>query len=196
MLQVVQNSTEMHVTKARKRKREMQRATWFLAMFTGVLAIFTAGMTFATFWLAHETRESGLEQIRVTTWLTLDPQYDRTELRKSRKSFAKDLDPYDPAKHDDMNDDVIDYFEAIASVYNRNLLNEELAASSFGYSATRWWDAAKDYIKDERLKLNDPSIYEEFEAFVKAMRKYEPNATTDAKDLKDFLHGEETLDSD
>ena len=156
---------------------------------------FTAGMTAATFWLAHETRDSAREQIRVQTWLTLDPQYDTKEMRLKRMSLAKSIQTYDPKKREEIEDDPLDYFETIGSVYNRHLLNEELAVSSFSYSATRWWDAAQQYIYDERRRTNDPSIYEEFEAFVKAMRKYEPQPVTAPDDLKAFLHDEQTLEA-
>ena len=111
-------------------------------------------------------------------------------------SLAKAIESYDPEKRAEIEDDPLDYFETIGSVYNRHLLNEELAASSFSYSATRWWDAAKDYIYDERRRTNDPSIYEEFEAFVKAMRKYEPAPVTTPNDLKTFLDDEKTLEPD
>jgi len=37
-----------------------------------------------------------------------------------------------PAKRADIDEDVLDFFESVGTLYKRNLLNKELAASSFG----------------------------------------------------------------
>jgi len=73
------------------------------------------------------------------------------------------------------------------------LLNKELAASSFSFEATRWWEVAKAYIADERRAAHDESLWSDFEAFAKAMRKNEKHLNK--ADLKDFLAGEQALES-
>jgi len=97
-----------------------------------------------------------------------------------------------PAKRAEVNDDVLNFFEAIGVLYNRNLLNKELAESSFSYWAVGYWEAARVYIGDERRIEHDESIYGDFEAFAKATQKRKP-LLSDAE-LKDFLAAEKALE--
>src|SRR5262245_6415086 len=134
---------------------------------------------------AHDRRGQGAER---------DPKFDSKELRLARKKLAKQLDPYDPAKRAEMDGDVLDFLESVGALYNRNLLNKELAASSFSYRATRWCEVAKNYIADQRRDAHDESLYNDFEAFAKATRKNEPDLSE--ADLKDFLADEKALESE
>ena len=174
--------------------RKVERATWLLAVFTGIVAIFTAALAIAAFWTVREERRASAEQLGVRTWLYVDPQFNSKELRLARKKLAQQLDPYDPRKRAQIDDDVLNFFESVGALYKRNLLNKELAASSFSYWAIRWWEVAKAYVADERRAEHNESIYSDFEAFAKAMRKDETHLS-DA-DLKAFLADEESLESE
>jgi hypothetical protein len=134
------------------------------------------------------------EQMGVQTWLHLDPQFDSKELRLARKKLAQELDPYDPGKRAEIDDDVLNFFESVGALYNRNLLNKELAASSFSFWATRWWEVAKDYVADERRAEHDKDLYGDFEAFAKEMQKGEAHLSE--ADLKDFLADEKALEGE
>jgi hypothetical protein len=48
-------------------------------------------------------------------------------MRQARKKLAQQLDPYDPANHDQIGERVLELFESIGTVYNLGLLNVELA---------------------------------------------------------------------
>ncbi|MGA2323078.1 MAG: hypothetical protein ABSG22_04445 [Sedimentisphaerales bacterium] len=159
--------------------------TWVLVAFTGLLAC-------ATLWLAFEAHMGTSRQISVQTWLTLEARFDSNDMKGARKLFAEQCDPYNPLHHDEMSEEVLDLLESIATVYNEGLLNKDLAESSFSWYATRWWEAAKPYIDEERRrKGDDQSLFGEFETFAREMREYDPKITSD--DLKKFLSDEKGL---
>jgi len=159
---------------------------------TSVLALPTVALAGATVWLAVETRKATSRQIAVQTWLTLEPRFDTNDMKRARKLFAQQCDPYRPENHRQMNEEVLEFFESVGTAYKLGLLNKKLAASSFSWHGTRWWEAAKPYVEQERKrKGDDNSIFEEFEKFAKAMRKYDPKITSD--DLEKFLDDEKGL---
>ena len=100
---------------------------------TWVLAISTVALAGATVWLALEARQGSLRQIGVQSWLTLEPRFDSNGMKKARKTLAGQSDPYDPSKHDEISEEVLDFFESVGSVYDLGMLNEKLAVSSFSY---------------------------------------------------------------
>jgi hypothetical protein len=170
-----------------------ERATWALAILTGIVAIFTAALAVAAFWTMLEERHASKEQLGVRTWLYLDPAFDSKELKLARKELARQLNPYDPAKREEVNDDALNFFESVGTLYKRSLLDDELATTSFSYWATRYWQAAKVYVADERRAKHDQDLYADFEEFAKAMQKGE-QPLSDA-DLKEFLAEEEALET-
>jgi hypothetical protein len=109
----------------------------------------------------------------------------------ARTKLAQQLDPYDPNKRAEVDESILDFFETVGALYNHDLLNKELAASSFSWEVTRWWEVAKAYIGDERRAAQDQSLFNDFEAFAKAMRKYEKHYPTET-DLKQFLADQKT----
>ena len=164
-------------------------------IITAAMALFTALLAFVTFRMAREAKESSLRQIGVTTWLALEPRFDSKEMKRARKRLANQLDPYDPTKHDQISEEVLELFESIGTVYNLGLLNIELADSSFSYFANHWWEAAKSYIDQERRNKGDnDTLFVEFEKFVQKVRKYDP--VIDSEALADFLNDEKQLNSD
>jgi hypothetical protein len=166
----------------------MCTATWFLGVVTAVLAL-------ATVVLAFEARRGSLRQIGVQTWLALEPRFDSKEMKLARKKLARQLEPYDQTKHDQITEEVLELFESIGTVYNLGLLNEKLAISSFSFYANHWWKAAKPYVDHERsVRGGDPSLFSEFESLAGAMHKHDPNI--DDKALKDFLDNERRLKTD
>jgi hypothetical protein len=162
---------------------------------TLVLAICTAVLAGATFWLVCESKQSSYRQIGVITWLVLESRFDSKEVRAARKKLAQQFDPYDATKHDEVNEKVLELFESIATVYNLRLLNGELADSSFSFYAVGWWEAAAPYILQERRAEGaDNSIFGEFESFAQKMRKDYP--PFDTEKLRKFLEDEKNLQID
>jgi len=162
--------------------------TWVLGAATVVLAG-------ATVWLAIEARQGSLRQIRVQTWLALEPRFDSKEMKAARKKLARQLDPYDQSKHDQITEEVLEFLESVATVYNLGMLDENLAVSSFSFYANHWWEAVKPYVDHERrARGDDTSLFSEFEAFARTMRKHDPRIDSSA--LKAFLENERRLKMD
>ena len=134
--------------------------------------------------------KSTKDQIGVQVWMTMEARFDSQEMKQARRKLAFQLDPYDSTKHDDIGEHVLEFFESVGSVYLHGFLTEKLAESSFSYHANRWWEAAKSYVDAERREHKaDDTLYCDFEAFVKAMWKYERHGI-DKDELKSFLEAE------
>jgi hypothetical protein len=171
---------------------KVERATWALAVLTGIVAIFTAALAVLGFLTMRQERQATERELGVRTWLYVEERSDSDEMNLARTRLAQQLDPYDPNKRGEVDESILDFFESVGSLYNHNLLNEEPAASSFSWEVTRWWEAAKTYIADERRAAQDQSLLNDLEAFAKAMAKYEkhyPNET----DVKQFLADQKNL---
>src|SRR5260370_28654668 len=95
-----------------RRGKKAERATWALAILTGIVAIFTAALAVAAFLTMLEERRSASEQLGIRTWLYVDPQFASKELKLARATLARQLDPYDPGKRAEIDDDVLNFFES------------------------------------------------------------------------------------
>ncbi len=163
-----------------------------MELWTGLAACATAFLAVATFILAAVTHRGTSRQIGVQTWLALEARFDSNDMKRARKLFAEQCDPYYPPHHDKMSEEVLDLFESIATVYNEGKLDKKLADSSFSWYATRWWEAAKAYVDAERKrKGDDGSLFEEFENMASKMKKGDPKITSE--DLAKFLADEKAL---
>lgn len=128
----------------------MRDPTWILAIGTMALAVVTTALAIATVWLAVEARKGSLRQIRVQTWLALEARLDSREIKAAERKLARQLDPYDQSKHDQITEEVLELVESIATVCNFGLLDKSLAFSSFSFYANHWWQAVKAYVDHER----------------------------------------------
>jgi len=173
----------------------MESLTGILAFATGILAFATVLLAFHTKSLAEstarmvsETREASVRQLGVETWLRLAARFDSEEIRRSRVRLAGKLENYDPSKHDEITEEVLDLFEDIGTLYKLGLINRHLADSAFSYYASRLWEVAKTYIYQERERSKDNELFSDLEAFAKSMRR--PDEKLDSLDLKKFLNDE------
>jgi (p)ppGpp synthase/HD superfamily hydrolase len=175
----------------------METLTGIMAFATGILAFATVWLAFSTRRLAQstdkmlaETHEASVRQLGVETWLRLAARFDSEELRRSRVKLAGKLENYDPSKHDEITEEVLDLFEDIGTLYKLGLINKNLADSSFSYYASRLWEVAKTYIYQERERSKDKEneLFSDFEAFAKEMRR--PDEKLDSLELKKFLNDE------
>jgi len=157
-----------------------------------IMAIATAAMAVATFWLVFESRRASFRQIGVQTWLELEKRFDSQEMKKARKNLARHLKAYDPEKHDKISETVLNFFESVGIAHKEKYLDHKLADSSFSFHACRWWEAAKPYVDQERKRQDDDdSMFEDFQNFAKLMRR--PNEKIDDLHLQRFLDDEERL---
>src|SRR5215471_4594805 len=71
------------------RGQKAELAAWLLAIFTGVVAIFTAALVAASFLTIREDRRAASEQLGLRTWLYVDPKFNSQELKLARKHLAE-----------------------------------------------------------------------------------------------------------
>ncbi|MGO9018383.1 MAG: hypothetical protein ACLQVJ_08540 [Syntrophobacteraceae bacterium] len=102
--------------------------------------------------------------------------------------LAEKLENYDPSKHDEITEEVLDLMEDVGTLYRLGLINRQLADSAFSYCASRLWEVAKTYIYQERERSKDNELFSDFEAFAKEIRRSDEKL--DSLDLKKFLSDE------
>jgi hypothetical protein len=163
-----------------------------LAYSTVVLAIVTTFMAFETWQLAKESRDASYRQIGVQTWLEFEKRFDAPEMVRARKKLALQLRASPAPKYDDIDERVPDFFEDVGIAYKSGYLDTNLANSSFSMFATRYYEAMRPFIDQERrLYGGDPTINDDFEALAKAMLG--PGEKIDEKQLDQFLQDEINL---
>ena len=175
------------------------------------LAVFTAAMAGFTAWLAWETRrlekssrentskqneawfKTSSDQIGVKTWLELEQRFDSEEMKRARKKLAQQFKAYSVSKHSKISETVLNFFESVGTAYKMGYLNEELASSSFGFYASRWWEITKAYIDQEQKRHGeDSTLFEDFKYFAQKMRL--PGEVIDDDEIQIFLDDETKLD--
>jgi hypothetical protein len=125
--------------------------------------------------------KNSLDQIGVQTWMTMEMRFDSREMKLARQHAATVLGRLRGGYA--MRDDIIELMESIATLYNHDLMNKQLAQSSFSYYAVMWWEAAKGYVIQERNRKGDRTFYSEFEKFAAEMKSYFPNTHPDGLNL-------------
>jgi hypothetical protein len=166
-----------------------------MEVIESIMAVATALMAFATFWLVFESRQASFRQIGVQTWLELECRFDSQEMKKARKNLARQMKAYNPKMHGKISETVLNFFESVGIAHQEKCLNNRLADSSFSFHACLWWEAVKAYVDQERKRQGDDvSMFEDFENFAKAMRR--PNEKIDDLKLQRFLDDEEKLTLD
>src|SRR5689334_17629897 len=85
-----------------------ERATWALAVLTGIVAIFTAALAGIAFKTMLEEHRASEKQLGVRTWLYLEQRSDSDEMNQARAKLAQDFDPYDPKKRAEIHDDILE----------------------------------------------------------------------------------------
>jgi hypothetical protein len=139
-----------------------------LVVATLLLVGATLLLVVATWLSALDSRENSSKQIGVQTWLSVQSRFDSAEFKRVRKNLAQQL----LAKRDEVQEELFEFFEAVANLYNHNLINKDLVISSFGFYAVRYWEACKHLIEVDRHNLPEgQDLYSEFEAFAKSMRE-------------------------
>ncbi len=156
------------------------------------LAVATAALAAATIWLALESRQASYRYIGVRTWLELERRFDSEEMKRARKKLAQQLKAYEATQHVRVSETVLNFFESVGTAHRLKRLNKQLARSSFGFYACRWWEAARSYIDRERKRHNeDETLFEDFEDLASQMRS--PDEKIDSEELQRFLEDESKL---
>gem|GEM_PF-437367 len=139
----------------------------------------------------------------VQVLIIYEQKFDSGDMLAARSKLATQL--LNKAPHQEMQEDVLNFFESIGLLLRLKCLNKEMVWANFSYFAIRWEYVCKDYIKEERrLKDNDTTIFEEFEGLVKVMydmeikkrKKTREQITPSSEKIQEFLTDEKGLVSD
>jgi len=159
---------------------------------TVILAAATVWLAISTVLIVKETRDGSVRQLGVQTWVHLAARFDSQEIRWARGKLAEQLEDYDSSKHDEIKELVLDVFEDIGTVFKFGLINKDLADSTFSFYATRWWELAEPYIREERRRnKDDDEIFSDFEALARKMRR-----PGEELELKKFVRDEKRFLTD
>jgi len=130
----------------------------WLVLGTWALVAVTLGLAYSTF---RATRTD----LRLRLHLKFLDRFDEVRMRGHRKVLAQQL--LAAASHDDIQEDVMNFFEDLGTFYVLGHLDDDLLWGTFSFSVTHWWSARKDYISEERQKQgNDESLFAEFQVMV------------------------------
>jgi hypothetical protein len=105
-----------------------------------VTALGTCGLVVVTLWLVKGQLSTATEQLKIRMYLELRREFDGDRLYTARKVFAGQLLDLQP--HDEMNLDVLSFFEDMGMLFRRNYLDQEMVWETFGHFAKMWWSAS------------------------------------------------------
>jgi len=132
----------------------------------------TVALVFITWLMLRKQLLIAREQMKVELQLKREEEFDSHRLISARATLARQL--LASTRHEDINEDLLNFFETVGMLLSRKYLDAEMAGVAFSYYGIRWWIACKDYIVEERKrKDNDDSLFSEFQSLVEVFYKYE-----------------------
>jgi hypothetical protein len=161
--------------------------TWALVGVTLVLV-------WVTFWMFRQQRELLRGDLKVRLQLTFIERFDSDRMKHYRGVLAQRL--LANAPHNDIQEDVMNFFEDLDLFLVRGYLDEELAWETFGFYAVRWWAACNDYILEECKRNNDLTLFTGFKDLVDRFSTHDVHnglKKPSSEDIEQFLQGEQEL---
>jgi len=169
--------------------------TWALVAGTLALVGVTWWMMQKQIDLLREQTADNRANLRLQNHLTFAARFDSREFHADRKLVAEKL--LAGASHDEISESVLDFFEDLGMYLRRGYFDEELAWSTFGFYAVRWWAACRDYVLEERKANNDQTLFTDFESVVERFRQLDrQHALTEPTEaeVEKFLQDEANLE--
>lgn len=101
-------------------------------------------------------------------FLQLADRYDSDEMNRRRARLARTL----LANREtlEIDDTILVFFENVALMMRRGLLDSDLTWNTFGIDVSSYWGALKGYVLAMRETFNDDSLYSEFQWLAGDMR--------------------------
>jgi hypothetical protein len=94
-------------------------------------------------------------------FLELANRYDSDEMNRRRSRLASTL--LINRESLEIDDTVLVFFENVAFMIKRHLLDRDLSWNTFGLDVCSYWSAVEHYVTHMRAVFNDPTLYSEFE---------------------------------
>ena len=133
----------------------------FLVLGTWALVVVTFWMAYRQIDLQRQQTKDAHANLCLQNHLTFTARFDSPAFLRDRKSLAELF--LANAPHDKIKESVLNFFEDMALFLRRGYLDEELAWSTFGFYAVRWWATCKGYVLGERRRQNDSTLFEDFD---------------------------------
>lgn len=143
--------------------------------------------------IAGRQEEALRTDLRLRLQLTFGERFDNSRLVAHRQRLAQQL-LISTTPHGEIQEAVMNFFEDLGLFLRRGHLDAEMAASTFGYYAVRWWGNCEPYVREERKqKGDDNELFEDFEELARRFRAVEkasglPEPSAEA--LRKFLEDE------
>jgi hypothetical protein len=129
------------------------------------LVLGTWALVVATLILVYITHQATRDDLKVKVHFRFMDRFDDVRMKGHRKLLADKL--LAQAPHGDIQEDVLNLFEDIATFQKLGHMNEDLLFSTFSFYMKHWWAATKDYIIEERQRQNnDQSLFADFQRLV------------------------------
>lgn len=145
--------------------RIMDKMTFYTAL--SAWAACTALVTTAAFVFFQLRTTHRLAYLQI--FLQLASQYDSADTRQIRSRLAHCLlkDP----ECIEIEDSLLVFFENLAILYRRGILDRDLVWNTFVFDVPRYWHAVGHFVTHLRTTHSDPSIFEEFEKFACSLER-------------------------
>lgn len=151
--------------------RAPQRYTWDM-IWEALVAVATCALVGVT-WRAFKAQLAvARDQMKVELQMKREEIFGGERLVRQRAALATQL--LRKAPHDEIQEDVMNFFETVGMLLRRGYLDQEMAWVAFSYHGIHWWSACKEYIAEERRRHeNDDTIFAEFGNLVEALYRIE-----------------------
>ena len=164
-----------------------------LVLGTWALVLVTLWMARKQISLLRQQTDDAHANISLQIHLKFTARFDTPEMLRDRKELAEH---FLSGRSPEVQERVLDFFEDMGLFLRRGHLDEELAWSTFGFYAVRWWAICKGYILKERKRQSDTTLFIDFEDLTKRFMARDSKANlTEAtpSDIENFLKDERDL---
>lgn len=137
----------------------------------------TAAASWALVWRTNTSTKKQLQLDKMTSLINmqykLENKFYGNALIIERKKLS--IQFLNNAHHDDIQENVLNFFDTVGTLLRRNAVDEELVYTGLSFYIKGWWEASKNYIYYERKRQNDNTLFEDFETLFNRMTQFEMN---------------------
>lgn len=130
-------------------------------LYTAIAAIGSWAAVAAAFLIVMLQNLAAKRLTGLQLFIQVAAQYDSTEMQDQRSSLSRKL--LDDPHAVDLNDSLLVFYENLAILIRRKLLDIELARNTFSIDVRSYWQALEHYVTYTRNTFKDPCFFEEFE---------------------------------
>lgn len=141
-------------------RREVLSESERLVRWTIVMAVASWIGVATAIWSVWQLRIDLRELVNATISFELDREFDSSEMRRARRTLAKELLGN---KQDLSETRPLDFFEKVATYERLGRVDAYTADSSFSYFVERYWPAVQGFVVRFRKAQGDDTYFQDFE---------------------------------